>query len=213
MSGTASLALPSPGGSLGFLRPVLGNWYIDAVVSAHSVLPFDVQGQSVISGASCPSGSVSSLPLCQKGFAALVRPNLTGQPAWIADSHVPGGRRLNSAAFSLPSRGQGNELRNSLRGFNFSNANISLRRKIQVTERVSLQFRLDAYNALNHPKFSNPNPTEGANLSSPNFGVTTRMLYNAFGGGSVQRSGAPRSMQGSERVSLNVWPRTELPLL
>jgi hypothetical protein len=200
MTATASLAIPSPEGALRFLRPALGNWYVDMVASAHSSLPFDVEGQAVQSGASCPSSGTSSISLCQKGFAALVRPNLTGAPIWIVDPNVPGGRRLNPAAFSIPTSGEGNEGRNAIRGFNFSNVDLSLRRKISLTEKISLQLRADAYNLLNHANFANPSALEGANLSDANFGIATRMLYNSFGGGSVQSSGAPRSVQLSMRV-------------
>jgi hypothetical protein len=198
LTATASLAIPSPGGAFGFLRPALGNWYMDLVASAHSSLPFDVQGQTIASGTNC--SAASSISLCQKGFAAMVRPNLTGAPVWISDPNVPGGVRLNPAAFSIPTSGQGNEPRNALRGFDFYNADLSIRRKIQVTERISLQLRADAYNALNHANFANPSAFDTANLSSANFGIATRMLYNGFGGGSVQSAGAPRSVQLSLRV-------------
>ena len=125
----------------------------------------------------------------------MVRPNLTGQPIWISDSHVPGGRRINPAAFSIPTSGQGNEPRNALRGFDFFNTDLSLRKRIPLTERIALQLRLDAYNALNHANFANPSSFQNANLASANFGIATSMLYNAFGGGSIQSSGAPRSLQ------------------
>ena len=191
---TGSLSIPSPGNRL--LRTMLGGWYADWVVSARSALPFDVQGQTVTSGSSCTSSS----PLCMKGFASFVRPNLTGKPIWIDDPKVPGGRRLNVAAFSTPSSGQGNLKRNGIRGFDSSSVDISIRKQFRLTERYSVMFRADAYNALNHPIFANPNPLDGANLASSNFGVATRMLYNAFGGGSVQSSGAPRSVQFSFRL-------------
>ncbi len=199
-TGTATLALPSPTSSFGFLRPLLSHWFVDALVSAHTSLPFDVEAQAVQSGSSCPTSTTSNLRLCQQGFAAMVRPNLTGAPIWISDPHVPGGRRLNPAAFSVPTSGQGNEPRNALRGFDFFNTDLSLRKRIQVTERVSLQLRVDAYNALNHANFANPSGFQTANLASANFGVATSMLYNAFGGGSVQSSGAPRSLQLSIRA-------------
>ena len=130
----------------------------------------------------------------------MVRPNLTGQPIWIADKSVPGGRRLNPDAFSVPTSGQGNEPRNALRGFDFVNADLSLRKRVQVTEHVSLQVRADAFNALNHANFANPLGQESANLASATFGIATRMLYNGFGGGSVQAAGAPRSVQLSLRM-------------
>lgn len=198
VTGTATLTVPSP---QGFLRPVLGHWYVDTVVSAHSSLPFDVQSQSIDGGGtSCVAATTRNISLCQQGFAALVRPNLTGKPLWISDPSVPGGRRLNVAAFSLPATGQGNEPRNALRGFNFTNADISLRKQFHATERISIQLRADAFNALNHANFANPSPLEGANLANASFGIATRMLYSGFGGGSVQSPGAPRSVQLSLRA-------------
>jgi len=199
-TGTATVALPSAGAGFGFLRSALSKWYADALVSAHSSLPFDVQAQTIQSGSGCPTSTTSNVSLCQQGFAAMVRPNLTGQPIWISDSHVPGGRRINPAAFALPTSGQGNEPRNALRGFDFFNTDLSLRKRIQVTERLALQLRLDAYNALNHANFANPSSFQNANLASANFGIATSMLYNAFGGGSIQSSGAPRSLQISLKL-------------
>jgi hypothetical protein len=43
---------------------------------------------------------------------------------------------------------------------------------------------------------------EGGNMSSPNFGVMTRMMNQSFGGGvsSLYRSGGPRSMEFSVKL-------------
>ena len=199
ITATASLAIPSPAGRYKILRPALGNWNMDLNASLHSSLPFDVEGQTVQSGSSCPT-SGSNVGLCNQGFAAMVRPDLTGQPVWISDPSVPGGRRLNAAAFSIPSSGEGTEPRNALRGFGYSNVDLGVRKKIRITDAIALQVRAEAFNALNHPNFANPSPFEGANLADANFGIATRMLYNGSGGGSVQSSGAPRSVQLSVRV-------------
>jgi hypothetical protein len=77
---------------------------------------------------------------------------------------------------------------------------LGVRKKIRITDAIALQVRAEAFNALNHPNFANPSPFEGANLADANFGIATRMLYNGSGGGSVQSSGAPRSVQLSVRV-------------
>ena len=53
----------------------------------------------------------------------------------------------------------------------------------------------EAFNATNHPNFANLSPPE-ANLSSPNFGVVTRMLNQADGGtGSLYATGGPRLVE------------------
>ena len=55
-------------------------------------------------------------------------------------------------------------------------ANLGLYKNIHLAERANLQLRLDAFNALNHPRFDAPN----TNPSSPNFGrVTPAQLNNA----------------------------------
>jgi len=122
---------------------------------------------------------------------------------WIADSTVPGGRRVNKAAFSIPSGyAQGNLGRNALRGFSFGQLDLSLRRTVPISGRLQLNVAAQGYNIFNHPNFANPSPFEGGNMSSPNFGIATQMMNQSFGGGVNQlyRSGGPRSMELSIRV-------------
>jgi hypothetical protein len=122
---------------------------------------------------------------------------------WISDTRVPGGRRLNLAAFPLPSGyGQGNLGRNALRGFSFSQLDLSLRRMIPISERWRINLAAEGYNILNHPNFANPTPFEGENMSSPNFGIVTQMMNQTFGGGvnPLYRSGGARSMEFSVRL-------------
>ena len=116
---------------------------------------------------------------------------------------MPGGKRLNKDAFSIPDGyTQGNLGRNSLRGFGFGQLDLALRRTVPISERVQLSISAQGFNITNHPNFANPSSQEGANMSSPNFGVMTRMLYQGFGGGvnSLYRSGGPRSMELALRL-------------
>ena len=77
-----------------------------------------------------------------------------------------------------------------------------MRRVVPITERLQMSFAAQGYNILNHPNFANPSPMEGGNMSSPNFGVATRMMNQSFGGGvnSIYRSGGARSMELSLRL-------------
>jgi hypothetical protein len=201
LSLSGSIRLPSVKGPLFFL---LQQWNLDFVAAARSALPFDIQGVSTCTSTSTSSTCTTSTNSTNTGLFAQVRPNYVGGKAvWIEDSTVPAGRRVNKAAFSLPSGyAQGNLGRNALRGFSFGQLDLSLRRTVPISGRLQLNIAAQGYNISNHPNFANPSQLEGGNMSSPNFGVATQMMNQSFGGGVNQlyRSGGPRSMELSIRA-------------
>lgn len=147
------------------------------------------------------------------GVLTTVRPDLvTGAPLYIADPNVAGGRRFNPAVFALPPAGrQGTLGRNVLRGFPVFQVDLALRRQFNLTERVNLQFRAEAFNLFNHPNFGDPgveDPFSGTNnLTNPLFGQSTVMLGRSLGSGGVTggfnplyQVGGPRSIQFSLRL-------------
>ncbi len=186
---SGSYLLPRPGG--GRLKPLLSNWYTDWIWQWHTSQPFDVQGITTETSAS------STSPNQRGGLFAQVRPDYTGQPIWISDPNAPGGLKLNPAAFAAPTSayGQGNLGRNSLRGFDFSQIDLTLRRQLNVSERWRLNISAQAFNVLNHANFANPLTIGSANLSSPTFGVATRTVGGGVNGGSLYQSGGPRSIE------------------
>jgi Carboxypeptidase regulatory-like domain/TonB-dependent Receptor Plug Domain len=64
--------------------------------------------------------------------------------------------------------------RNVLRGPTLTNLDIALAKTTSFTERVKLEFRVEFFNALNHPEFAQPTLADGtANIDSPTFGEVT----------------------------------------
>jgi hypothetical protein len=208
LSLSGSYRLPAPGGLIG---APLRHWYLDFVETARTGLPFDLQTiTSNASGAVSVNGTTVSTETNTNGdvnstvgLFAQVRPDYNGLPVWIPNPNVPGGQQLNILAFDIVTAvQQGNLGRNVLRGFGEQQLDLGLRRTIPITERLALSLSAQAYNVFNHPNFANPSPLEGANLASPNFGVVTEMLNQAFGGAvnSLFRSGGPRSIELAVRL-------------
>lgn len=189
LSATGSYLFPAP--RMTVLRLMLKDWYADYSFTSRTSLPFEVVGVS-----STTSDASSS----NRGLFAQVRPNYVyGEEIWIDDGNAPGGRRLNRNAFELPSGyKQGNLGRNVLRGFGLAQVDLSLRRRLVLTERINLHLALQAFNALNRASFANPSRNEGANLSSAEFGVATRTVFGGAGG--LYGSGGPRSLQFTARL-------------
>jgi hypothetical protein len=167
----------------------LSGWAFDGVFHARSGFPVSVLNSEDYMGITLMNA---------------FRPNLVyGVPQWIPDSTVAGGRRLNPNAFQVtPSGQQGTLGRNSLPGFGMWQVDLALRREFHLTERRRLQFRVEAYNLLNHANFADP----ARYLDSPIFGQSNSMLNLMLGTGSpgsglspILQTGGSRSLQGSLR--------------
>jgi hypothetical protein len=132
---------------------------------------------------------------------AYIRPDLVaGQPKWISNPNVAGRQSLNPAAFTQPPAGQqGNEGRNDIPGFGLTQFDLSLAKKFAFGERLHLQFRVDAFNILNHPNFSNPQALVFYGASQQ---TSTQMLNQGLGGlNPLFQEGGPRSLQLSLRLT------------
>jgi Carboxypeptidase regulatory-like domain/TonB-dependent Receptor Plug Domain len=184
-SGALSLRLPAARKSRP-LAAITQEWSLETVAVARTGFPFN--------------GVVLVASPDPTGFA-LSRPDLSlGQPLWIENKSAPGGKSLNSNAFSVPSTPrQGTEGRNDIPGFGMTQIDLSIARKFPIGDRFNLQFRADAFNFVNHPNFSNP-------LAYVEFGPSylssTAMLNRALGGlTSLFQQGGPRSLQLSLKLN------------
>jgi hypothetical protein len=85
------------------------------------------------------------------------------------------GQWFNPNAFILPTPGTyGNLGRSVYLGPGLADADISLLKGIAIRENVSLQFRAEFFNLLNHPNFGTPNATVFSGTSfSPSAGLIT----------------------------------------
>jgi hypothetical protein len=183
-SGAITYNLPA-GAANGLLHALVKDWSISTVAVARTGFPFNLQ-----------LFGTSPDPL---GFATTRPDIIAGQPFWIHDLTAPGRQSINPLAFSIPATvRQGTEPRNDIPGFGLTQIDLSIGRKFLITDKVSLQFRADAFNVLNHPDFANP-------LGFLEFGSSylrsTEMLNQALGGlNPLFQQGGPRSLQLSLKV-------------
>ena len=88
---------------------------------------------------------------------------------------------------------EGNAGRNSARGFDAVQADVTLLRNFPFTDRVGLQFRAEAFNIFNHPSFGS---IYNSLDNGPLFGLAYTSLASQLGGlSSIYQLGGSRSMQ------------------
>ena len=140
----------------GAAAAVLGGWQVNVLASLYTGRP---------TTPTAPTGSHNSRPSGQ--FAdCLAPPRKIGSPdEWwdistLADPEDQGGTPRFGTCGS-----------NILRGPGLINADMGIFRRFQPTERLSVQFRAEAFNVTNTPHFATPT----ASISSSNFGVVTGM--------------------------------------
>jgi len=127
--------------SRGFLSALVGGWQASSVISFISGAPFTVTA----SGTSLNAPGSSQRADQVKPAVEILRGVGPGTP-WFDPTAFAA---VNTARF-------GNVGRNRMRGPGIRNWDLSLARRFQVSERVNLQFRVDASNFTNTPRFDNP---------------------------------------------------------
>jgi len=113
--------------------------------------------------------------------------------------------QFNSAAFSNPGAGVfGNAGRNILRGPGFAQVDFSIFKNTRLSERTSLQLRMDIFNLFNTPNFADPsgglvNGDVNSLVGAAFFGQSISTVGNQLGG--LLGSGGPRQIQLSARFN------------
>jgi hypothetical protein len=180
-----------------WVNGIIGGWEYSSTVFWQSGLPFSLSysacGSSIPGSAPCqPNGNVNNLNKNVQGIPG-VGSGVHQFNAVISAADLTAGNNLcNSASvtggFTCPGLDQiGNIKRNTSFGPNFFNSDMSIFKNVSIYERVTAQFRMDAFNALNHINYATPN---GA-IDSTSSGSITGGPYPAGTGGTTN----PRQLQ------------------
>jgi len=198
-SNAISYEVPGTKEGSSVLHYISNGWAVDSLFRSNTASPINI------------TTGVYSYGLIWNNTAINQRPNVVpNQPFWISNPAAPGGKQINPAAFSTPAStfSQGNLQRNTVRGFGVFQEDIALRREFPIREGVSLLFRAEAFNVLNHPLFGDVGVNDGRNLlTSSYFGISSQTLASSLGGGgadggfsSLYQIGAPRSLQFAAKL-------------
>jgi hypothetical protein len=133
---------------------ILGNWSVGVLALLQSGPPTTVLTQTNTSNAFSAGGQRADL---------LRDPNLDGSERTLA-------RWFDTSAFAQPpDLTFGTSGRGVIRGDGTVNFDFSLLKNFYVAEQKAFQFRLELFNAFNHPDFGLP----GTTLNGPGFGVVS----------------------------------------
>jgi hypothetical protein len=181
---------------------LFSGWEVSPIIQLQSGNPLNVVAGS-------PSGGTAI-----SGFTGVstIRPDILGPVRiaptftsagvqWFANTAVcdprTGGACPAGAVFAVPVTGTaagtssvnnyhfGNLGRNALTGPTFKDVDLNLSKNTKITERFTLQLRVDAFDLFNHPNFGNPNLT--ATPGSANFGIISSTRFPTGDAGSARQ--------------------------
>jgi hypothetical protein len=139
------------GDAAGFGNWLASGWELSGITTVQSGSPFTVK---------------LSVDASNTGNTGNDRPNLVGDP-YLPASERSVDRWFDKTAFEIPKTGTfGNVGRNTMTGPGMHNWDVSLSKRMPVSEGKTLQFRAEVFNIANHPQFALPD----ADASSAQFG-------------------------------------------
>ena len=141
------------GSANGFVDRIIGGWSLAGLYTFQSGEPF-----SVTSG------------IRTANFSHVSRADIVGAKPPAVNYHDAAGSFGpvvfdSVSSFAIPVPGGDGAGRNIFFAKSYWNTDLSVIKNIPIHERVRLQFRAEAFNALNHPNFDNP---RDASVGSPN---------------------------------------------
>ena len=157
--------------SPGWANQIIGGWQVAGTFNWHTGFAFTTVSNAF------PVSFANNAPAIFNGDRSAVATQIHSDPdtgvQLFADPNAA------RAAFRGPLGLEGGT-RNNLRGPSFTNFDIGLAKHFPITEKVSMEFRADAFNAFNHVNFGLPGVSTGifnggtADISDPSsFGIIT----------------------------------------
>src|SRR5215468_690125 len=151
----------------GFAGHLLGGYEVSGILTVNSGLPFTVFALRGFGDPAAVGLNSSGAP--NNGRVATPRPNQIGDPNSGGPKTLD--EFFNTAAFANVTTGgaPGSERRGAVNGPGLWRYDMSLMKNTNLTERLHLQFRAEAFNLFNHVNFQ----TVGTTLGTGTFGRVT----------------------------------------
>jgi hypothetical protein len=175
----------------------LRDWHISPIVVAHSGLPVNITQTNEIPGSSQrPNGNhqLLKLPNFTKNGAAVQYYDSAADTNFPLSPSGPVYNTINGVRTQIVATGFGNIARDSNRAPGELDFDASVSKDFKIHERLGFQFRVDAFNVINHTNFQAPS---GA-LSVTEVG-TTATFATSSGFGKITGTQPNRQMQASAR--------------
>ncbi|HET9409402.1 MAG TPA: carboxypeptidase-like regulatory domain-containing protein [Candidatus Sulfotelmatobacter sp.] len=162
----------------GWLNQIVGGWQISALASWHTGWAYTTIAQSF------PLSFVNNVPGIFNGDTAALKTNVHTDAKGKVQIFADPTAAINSFRGPL---GLEAGSRNILRGPHYQNFDFGLGKHFPIKERLQMEFRADAFNALNH-----------ANFGLPQAGATDITNSNVFG--VITNTADPRTLQLALRL-------------
>ena len=169
--------LKSPSRAMDYL---VGGWQLSGLSTYESGLPFTPSyldcGKDEDTGPCRPNltGNASVSNPSASGWFAVATPGTTGTGC-VASAAITAELNANGCTrgpWTRPAAGTfGNVARNSFFGPHLFNADMSLSKRFQVTERIDGQFRAELFNSFNHVNLGQPTATVDSPTAGQIFGI------------------------------------------
>lgn len=165
--------LPFLRGGSGLAHKLLGNWEVSGIYQYQSGSPFSIRTNDDFAGVGAGSGSQFWNLVGEPGT---MRTDFTESATWfnpcvkLANGQTRGCAAGQDPVWTAPAAGTfGAQQRNILTNPGVWYFDVGLRKNFPITETHKLQFRIEAFDVLNHPNLGGAN----GNPNSASFGFIT----------------------------------------
>jgi hypothetical protein len=175
-----------------FLSQLVSGWNVSSIIIWQSGAPFSIlSGRGTLNRAGRSAGTNTAFTTSSpqqiagqlgvyrqpNGQVLLINPMYIGVDGRGAPDDALTCTPIVSGGFCNPAPGTvGNLPRDAFNGPPFFDWDLSILKSFPITESKRFEYRLDLFNAFNHPTFAVGNPGAGLtdmNINDPNFGAAT----------------------------------------